>query len=530
MKLKFCGAARVVTGSCHLFELNEKKILVDCGLQQGAGEIDNTILPFNPAEIDAVIVTHAHIDHSGRLPFLVKLGYRGPIYCTRLTAELLGIMLRDSAYIQENDTAWENQKGKRAGRLPKEPLYTIADAESCLLQLRPVDYQNHFAVCEGLRACFQDAGHLLGSAMVELWAKEGETEKKLVFSGDIGNKNQPIIRDPAKLTEADYVVMESTYGTRYHEVETVYTEDLAEIIGQTLAKGGNVVIPAFAVGRTQELLYYIREIKERGLVPELPDFPVYIDSPLAEEATRIFSGNLSGYIDGAAENLVKDGVGMLSFPGLTLCKSVDESKRLNADGLPKVIISASGMCDAGRIRHHLKHNLWRPECTVVFVGYQANGSLGRLLLDGVPRVKLFGEEIAVKAKIVNFPGLSSHADCDGLLEWIQAFQPTPQHVFVVHGDEEVAPLFAEKLNTLGIPAHAPLFTEEYDLLKNEVAQAGFIQKRIKPVPEKVNPAYLRLVEAGNALLALIKRKKNDSSRNLLLFAEQLKALTKKWED
>ena len=431
MKLTFYGAARAVTGSCFRLDTGGKSVLIDCGLQQGRDEIDNEQFPFNAAEIEYVLVTHAHIDHSGRLPLLVKKGFRGEIITTRLTAELLNIMLLDSAHIHEMEAQWENQKGKRAGREPKEPLYTAQDVLNCMKLVRTYDYNREFEIFGGLKGRFQDAGHLLGSAFIELWITEGDVTKKIVFSGDIGNINQPIIRDPTYIKEADYVVSESTYGNRYHEGEGEYIEGLAEILDETFAKGGNVIIPAFAVGRTQELLYFFREIKKRGLVRSKPDFDVYVDSPLARRATEIFSGDLTGYMDEEAKALVLDGECMLCFPNLRLTETTDESRALNDDMTPKVIISASGMCDAGRIRHHLKHNLWRSECAVVFVGYQAEGSLGRMLLDGVKKVKLFGEEIAVKARIVNFKGMSAHADLEGLKGWVSAYNPKPKHVFVV---------------------------------------------------------------------------------------------------
>ena len=410
MKLSFYGADQCVTGSCHCLEVNGKKILVDCGLQQGRDEVDNASLPFHPGAIDCVLVTHAHIDHSGRLPLLIKNGFEGKIITTRLTAQLLDIMLQDSAHIQESDAEYQNRKNLRAGRPTVQPLYTVEDAERVKEFVQTCEYGETVQLCEGVTAEFIDAGHLLGSASIRVTAHEGGETRVIVFSGDIGNVDQPIIRDPQFFDSADYVLMESTYGNRNHTEVWSYTEDLAQIIDETLGRGGNVVIPSFAVGRTQELLYFIREIKDKNMVKSVKDFPVYVDSPLAKSATSIFCGNLHGYLDEAAIELVKDGTHMFSFPGLHLTETTDESKQLNLDGTPKVIISASGMCDAGRIRHHLKHNLWRPESSVVFVGFQSPGTLGRHLLEGAESVKMFGEEIAVRAKIVNFQGLSSHAD------------------------------------------------------------------------------------------------------------------------
>lgn len=532
MKLSFYGADKTVTGSCHCVEVNGKRILIDCGLQQGAGDKDNSTLPFAPASIDAVLVTHAHIDHSGRLPLLVKQGYHGPILTTRLTAQLLSIMLRDSAHIQESDAAWENQKGRRAGREDVEPLYTIADAEAALKLLQTCNYGETVDVFPGVSARFYDAGHLLGSAMIELNLRENDVEKTIVFSGDIGNVNHPIIRDPSYLTRADYVVMETTYADRNHPPEQAYTEELAEIIDSTLGKGGNVVIPAFAVGRTQELLYYIREIKERGLVQSVPDFPVYVDSPLAGEATRIFMGDLRGYTDDETADLAEKGINILAFPGLNVTQTLEESKWLNTDQTPKVILSASGMCDAGRIRHHLKHNLWRPECTIVFVGFQAYGSLGRILVDGEKKeVKLFGEEIAVRARIAQLFGLSSHADRTALLRWINNYTPRPEHVFLVHGEEQNTVSFAETLREAGFAAHAPDYTEVYDLAANALVQAGvpFIEEKEKKKTPKESPVYQRLWAMGQRLLEVIRHNKGGANKDLAKFADQISALCEKWD-
>ena len=532
MKLSFYGADQCVTGSCHCLEVNGKKILVDCGLQQGRDEVDNASLPFHPGAIDCVLVTHAHIDHSGRLPLLIKNGFEGKIITTRLTAQLLDIMLQDSAHIQESDAEYQNRKNLRAGRPTVQPLYTVEDAERVKEFVQTCEYGETVQLCEGVTAEFIDAGHLLGSASIRVTAHEGGETRVIVFSGDIGNVDQPIIRDPQFFDSADYVLMESTYGNRNHTEVWSYTEDLAQIIDETLGRGGNVVIPSFAVGRTQELLYFIREIKDKNMVKSVKDFPVYVDSPLAKSATSIFCGNLHGYLDEAAIELVKDGTHMFSFPGLHLTETTDESKQLNLDGTPKVIISASGMCDAGRIRHHLKHNLWRPECTVVFVGYQGEGTLGRTLLEGVKSVKLFGEEIAVHAQIVNFQGLSSHADRNHLLSWIQAIQaPKPQHVFVVHGDREVAPFFAKTIQGLGFTAHAPQYTEVYDLIADKVTEPGYLPERKARTTGgmRASAAYERLVAVGNMLMESIKRSRGRDNKSLARFADQLRQLLEKWE-
>ncbi len=531
MKLTFFGAAHAVTGSCHCLEVNGKKILVDCGLQQGRDEHDNNALDFAPSYIDYVLVTHAHIDHSGRLPLLVKEGFSGPIYTTRLTGQLLSIMLRDSAHIQESDAQWQNQKGKRAGREAVEPLYTLADAEAAVQQVTTVEYGQRFELCPGVSVRFNDAGHLLGSSTVEIWMTEGDVSKKIVFSGDLGNVDQPIIRDPQFVDQADYVVTESTYGDRNHEPPESYVESLATLIDDVFSKGGNIIIPSFAVGRTQELLYFLREIKSEGLVRSVPNFTVCVDSPLAAEATRIYAGNLHGYLDEEAIAVLQGGEDLFTFPGLTLTQSTEESKALNMDKTPKIIISASGMCDAGRIRHHLKHNLWRPECAVVFVGYQGEGTLGRRLLEGAKTVKLFGEEIAVRARIVNFKGLSSHADRDHLIAWVSHFSPTPQQVFVVHGDAPVTQLFADTLNQLGIPAHAPLYEEVYDLAANHMLAEGVVlETRPKTFgASSGSPAFVRLQDVAKELELLISRSRGRPNKDLAKLADQLRQVMDKWD-
>ena len=530
MKLSFFGADQCVTGSCHCLEINGKRILIDCGLQQGRDEIDNRELPFAPNTVDYVLITHAHIDHSGRVPMLVKEGFTGTIWTTRLTADLLEIMLADSAHIQESDAEYENRKNQRAGRPLVEPIYTVEDAMKTMDYVRTCEYGQTIDVCQGVKATFTDAGHLLGSASITLDLEEGEVKKTVVFSGDIGNINQPIIRDPILLKRADYVVMESTYGDRNHQEVWSYTSELAKVIDRTLGRGGNVVIPAFAVGRTQEILYFLRRIKQEHLVKSVADFPVYIDSPLASKATTIFCGDLHGYLDEEALALVKDGTAMFSFPGLRLTESVEESKLLNTDKTPKVIISASGMCDAGRIRHHLKYNLWRRESTIVFVGFQSPGTLGRTLLDGAKSVKLFGEEVAVLAEIENFKGLSSHADRDHLFQCAQSFE-NPAHFFVVHGDREVAPYFADSLQRLGLSAHAPQYTEVYDLAAGRQLSPGYLPERKVSdfAGGRVSNAYQRLVAMGKLLQEVIVRSKGRANRDLGNFADQIKQLIDKWE-
>lgn len=528
MRLIFYGADKEVTGSCHGLEVRGRKILIDCGLQQGADEDDNRLLPFYAEQVDFVIVTHAHIDHSGRLPLLVKNGYRGKIYATGATCDLLSIMLRDSAHIQETDAVNDNRKGRRAGREPEEPIYTVGDAQETIGRLVRCTYGETVELCEGVRFRLTDAGHLLGSASVELWAEENGETRKIVFSGDIGNLNQPIIRDPQYIREADCVVMESTYGNREHDPIVNYIPQLAEVFDKTLAAGGNVVIPSFAVGRTQELLYFIREMKERGLVKSVPDFPVYIDSPLAAEATEIYAGDLTGYADEDTIRVIREGFRPLSFPNLNICESAEESRRLNEDSTPKVILSSSGMCEAGRIRHHLKHNLWRPECAVVFVGYQAEGTLGRMLADGARQVKLFGEEIAVRAQVYNFKALSGHADHRGLLRWIDSFSPRPQRVFVVHGERDICEGFTSELRQLGFNACAPNFRAAADLLTNTILDEGVEPERRAGKVQKAPAVFGRLTEAGQRLLRVIRANEGGANKDLARFADQINSLCDKW--
>ena len=473
MKLHFFGADQCVTGSCHCLEVNGKRILIDCGLQQGRDEVDNSSLPFHAGNIDYVLVTHAHIDHSGRIPLLVKQGFRGRILTTRLTAQLMDIMLQDSAHIQESDAEYKNRKNLRAGRPVVEPLYTVEDALQVKEFITTCEYGETVDLCEGVQVECIDAGHLLGSASMKLTVTENGETLTIVFSGDIGNVDQPIIRDPQFFHQADFVVMESTYGNRNHTEVWSYTDELAQIIDETLGNGGNVVIPSFAVGRTQEMLYFIREIKERRLVHGHDGFKVYVDSPLAIEATRVFAENYLDCYDTAAMALVQKGINPLTFQGLEVAVTPDDSMAINFDKSPKVIISASGMCEAGRIRHHLKHNLWRPECTILFVGYQAIGTLGRNIIEGEKEVRLFGETITVNAHIEELAGVSGHADKKGLLNWVNHFEKKPERVFVVHGEDLVCEDFTKCLKEeYGYNAFAPYSGACFDLAANQMISEG----------------------------------------------------------
>ncbi len=438
MKIKFCGAASSVTGSCHLITTDGHKLLIDCGQFQGNKALEALNaepFPFDPEEIDYVILSHAHIDHSGRLPLLVKRGYRGPIYCTDATADLLGIMLRDSAYIHEKEAQWANQKAERSNKPMVEPLYTVQDAEEALKLVKPVLYDQLIPLNEKIRFVFNDAGHILGSSIVELWTEENDNVTKLVFSGDLGNMDRPLLRNPTIIKSADYLIMEATYGNRDHPENRKSVEELMKIIVDTTRRGGSVIIPSFAVGRTQELIYELKCFYDchNEFQADLDRVMVYIDSPMATSATEVFRRNAQVF-DEETKNLILEGSNPLDFKNLKFTRTSEESKQLNLDTTPKVIISASGMCEAGRIRHHLKHNLWNPKNSIVFVGYQAEGTLGRLILDGVKDVTLFGEEIHIQAQIHNLEGLSGHADRNGLLNWLAGFKKVPEQIFLVHGE------------------------------------------------------------------------------------------------
>ncbi|WP_022768713.1 MULTISPECIES: MBL fold metallo-hydrolase RNA specificity domain-containing protein [unclassified Butyrivibrio] len=531
MKLMFIGADHEVTGSCHFIEAAGKNILVDYGMEQGRNYFENVPLPVSAPEIDYVFLTHAHVDHSGNLPLLYAKGFRGKIFSTEATAELCNIMLRDCAHIQMQEAEWRNRKGKRTKEIDIiEPTYTMEDAENTIRCFVPCSYGTEINVCEGIKIRFTDIGHLLGSSSIEVWLQEKNVEKKLVFSGDIGNKNQPLIKDPQMTEEADYVVMESTYGDRLHPGERPdYVKELAAILDRTFARGGNVVIPSFAIGRTQEVLYFIRLIKRGQLVTSKPDFKVFVDSPLAVEATEIFERNQYDCYDDEALELIRKHINPITFPGLNLSITTEESRAINEDPEPKVIISAAGMCDAGRIRHHLKHNLWREESTILFVGYQSVGTTGRAIIDGAEQVKLFGETIDVKAEIAKLEGLSGHADHNGLIEWIEGFKKRPKKVFVVHGEDSVCTSFAKCLeNEHGFDAYAPYSGTEFDIISGQIMKEGI------PVPVKkkestlVSDVYARLKAAGARLMGIIAKAEGMTNKDKAKFADQINSLCDKW--
>lgn len=534
MKLEFLGAAHEVTGSCHYLEFADKHVLVDCGMEQGPDLYVNQEIPVNASTIDYVFVTHAHIDHSGLLPMLYNHGFRGQIFTTTATHQLCEIMLKDSAHIQMFEAEWKNRKAKRAGRPEVVPLYDMNDAVGILGHFVSCDYHSVINVCEGLKVRFVDAGHLLGSSSIEMWISEntaeGVEERKIVFSGDIGPGNRPLIKDPEYLTSADYVVMESTYGDRTHETPPDYAVELARVIRDTFTRGGNLVIPAFSVGRTQEMLYFIRRIKMENLLPEFQNFEVYVDSPLAVEATTIFGKNVQDCFDDTALALVQQGINPIGFPGLRMAITSDESKMINFNDKPKVILSASGMCEAGRIRHHLKHNLWRKDSTILFVGYQVPGTLGNMLLNGAKEVKLFGETIEVQAKIENLPGISGHADVNQLTKWVSMFDPKPKRVFIVHGEDKVTEQFAAHIHEeLGLEAYAPFSGDAFDLLTGACVAQGSREAVEKKSTRAVNNIFARLVAAGERLMTVIRKCEGMPNRELGKFADQINELCNKWE-
>ena len=440
MKIKFIGASMSVTGSCHLITTDKYKILLDCGQYQGSksmNALNYEDFGFNPNEIDFVLLSHAHIDHSGRLPLLVKRGYSGPIYATVATKDLIGIMLKDSGYIHEKEAEWDNKKALRTGKPLVEPLYTVEDAEKSLKNVKSVLYGQIITINPDIKVRYNDAGHILGSAMLEIWVTENEKVYKIVFSGDIGVKGRPILKDPTIIEEADYLIMETTYGNRVHEANTKSIESFIDIILNTTRRGGTIVIPSFAVGRTQEIIYELNRFYEGHAEhqKELDGIMVYVDSPLATSATEIFRRNAQDF-DEETKNYILKGDNPLDFKNLKFTRTSEESKALNFNTSPKIIISASGMCEAGRIKHHLKHNLWNPKSSIVFVGYQAEGTLGRSIINGDKDVTVLGEKVHVSAEIHNLEGFSGHADKDGLLDWLKGFKTKPHSIFLVHGEAE----------------------------------------------------------------------------------------------
>ncbi len=473
MKIQFCGASNTVTGSCHLITTEKHKILLDCGQFQG-GKAQEALnyedFPFDPAEVDFMILSHPHIDHCGRIPLLVKRGFKGPIYCTDACGDLLEVMLKDSGYIHEKEAEWANKKNERKGRPMVEPLYTFNDAMDALTFVKPVLYDQLVEIDEEIKICFNDAGHILGSAITELWVTEGDNVSKIVFSGDLGVMDRPILRNPTIIKKADYVIMEATYGNRLHPANAMDVKRLMDIIRDTAARGGTTVIPAFAVGRTQELIYELNRVidSDSEYRKDFEDLKVYIDSPMATTATEVFKRNAQVFDEETKEYITR-GDNPLEFKNLKFTRSTQESMMLNASKEPKVIISASGMCEAGRIRHHLKHNLWDERNSIVFVGYQAEGSLGRLIVEGAQEVTLFGEKINVKAQIHNLQGFSGHADKNGLMAWLGGFKKEPKHIFLVHGEMDAKEDFAASVKEeLGYEPIVVRGNSEFVLEKDEI--------------------------------------------------------------
>lgn len=538
MKITFLGAAKTVTGSNFLVEAAGKKFLVDCGMYQGKAteekENEDPFL-FNVNEIDFMLLTHAHIDHSGRIPKLYNEGYKNPIYATKATCDLCKIMLPDSGHIQEMEIEWRNKKRKREGKKELPPLYTAEIATKSLDLFKSVKYDEIIEIDSNIKVRFNDAGHMLGSSIIEIWVTENGKIEKAVFTGDIGNNDIPLLASPTMIESADYLIMESTYGSRLHMRNDDKAEMFLNIVSQTLDNGGTVVIPSFAVGRTQEIVYELNKLKENTDDEEfikkyktLMSVPVYVDSPLAISATEIFRDNMDLFDDDVKEEMEK-GDNPLEFPGLQFTKTSEESKALNESNKSSIIISASGMCEVGRIKHHLKHNLWNPKSTILFVGYQAPGTLGAKLVNGEKRVKIFGEEIAVNARIEYIEGYSGHADQEWLLNFIYSFIKKPKHIFLVHGEEDSQIVLKEKiLQTTGIPVTIPDFGETYEL-NDEIKVTNKIElpTRYKPLRLEVLDRMQKLKDEVADMTSILKEEiisENAKDAEVAIINEKIKEL------
>ena len=487
MKITFLGATRTVTGSNFLVEAVGKKFLVDCGMWQGKKEMEEenfNEFDFDPKQIDFMLLTHAHIDHSGRIPKLYNEGFRNKIYAHKATCDLCSLMLPDSGHIQEMESEWKNRKRKRRGEPERPPLYTAEEAARCLEIFEAVNYDEIIEIDENIHVRFNDAGHMLGSSIIELWVKEDGKEVKTVFTGDLGNNDIPLLDSPTMIEDADYLVMESTYGSRLHVRNDEKAKIFLDVVSETLDKQGTVVIPSFAVGRTQEILYELNKIKENTddedferKYKTLMKAPVYVDSPLAISATEVFRENMDLFEEDVQKEIMS-GDNPLEFPGLKFTMTTDESKALNEDPTPSIIISASGMCEVGRIKHHLKHNLWNPNSTILFVGYQAPGTLGYSIVNGAKTVKIFGEEIAVNARIEYIEGYSGHADQEWLMNFIYSFITKPKHIFLVHGEEESQDVLEKKIiDETGISVTTPEYGETYEL-NDQITMTNKIERKI----------------------------------------------------
>ncbi len=522
MNIRFLGAVEGVTGSCHLIEFRDKLIMLDCGMYQGKDKDFNYKgHEVSPENIDYLLLSHSHIDHSGRIPLLVKNGFKGTIYCSKPTYDLCEIMLLDSAHIQEAEAEWRNRKARRSGKPTVPPLYTQTNVYDSFKYFKPVLYEQIVKIDEFLTVRFNDAGHVLGSSIIEMWFEEDDGITKVVYSGDLGMRDKPLLKDPVIIGSADYVILESTYGNRIHANTEQPEEQLLNIILKTVRRGGTVIIPSFAVGRTQEIIYHLNKYYENSLgsasdkINELKRIPVYIDSPLAKKATEVFWRNAHAF-DKEARNYLMMGDNPLQFENLHFTENVEESKMLNHSDEPKIIISSSGMCDAGRIKHHLKHNLWKKECSVVFVGYQAEGTLGRRILDGAKDVKIFGEEIHVNAEIHNVEGFSAHADRNGLINWLKGFKEKPRKIFLVHGEAQSKAEFANEIkNILDIDCVIPAYNVIYKVKK----RAEVVELSLK---HRTWEEWAAVEE--NALMEELKNK----LRNLKRVSETAFNLTEEW--
>ncbi len=539
MKITFLGATKMVTGSNFLVEAAGKRFLVDCGMYQGKAELEmENYNPFdyNPAEIDFMLLTHAHIDHSGRIPKLYNEGFKGPIYAHKATCDLCGIMLPDSGHIQEMESEWKNKKRIRKGESPLPPLYTAEDAINSQELFVPVKYDEIIQIDENINVRFNDAGHMLGSSIIEIWVKEDGKETKAVFSGDLGNNDIPLLSSPTMIDTADYLVMESTYGSRLHIKNNQKAELFLNIVSETIDNGGTVVIPSFAVGRTQEILYELNKIKENTSDAEfmrkyktLMKVPVYVDSPLAISATEIFKQNTELFDDEIKEEMER-GDNPLEFPGLKFTQTADESKALNESPESSIIISASGMCDVGRIKHHLKHNIWNPNSTILFVGYQAPGTLGYSIVNGAKKVTIFGEEFAVNARIEYIEGYSGHADQEWLMNFVYSFISKPTHIFLVHGEEESQEVLRDKiLEGTGIGVTIPEYGETYELTGETKLVNKLRIRKAKSMRQEILARLNKLQHEINDMDASVKEDVEDTNlrdEDMFRINEKIKDLEK----
>lgn len=539
MKITFLGAARTVTGSNFLVEGAGKKFLVDCGMWQGKAEQEmenDQEFEFNPADIDFVLLTHAHIDHSGRIPKLYKEGFRNKVYAHKATCDLCALMLPDSGHIQETESEWKNRKRMRKGEKPIPPIYTAEEAAKCLEIFEAVQYDKIIEITPEIHVRFNDAGHMLGSSIIEVWIKEDGKETKTVFTGDLGNNDIPLLSPLTMIEDTDYLVMESTYGSRLHVKNEQKAEIFLNVVSETLDNGGTVVIPSFAVGRTQEILYELNKLKEEKEDEEfirkykiLMKTPVYVDSPLAISATEVFSDNMDLFDEETKEEMAK-GDNPLEFPGLQFTKTADESKALNEDPRPSIIISASGMCEVGRIKHHLKHNLWNPKSTILFVGYQAPGTLGYNIVNGAKTVKIFGEEIAVNARIEYIEGYSGHADQELLMNFIYSFIKKPKHIFLVHGEPESQDILRDKIESdTGLGVTIPEFGETYEL-KDDILLTNKIHRKVnKNLKTEVSERIEKIKDELKDMESYVKQDiqdKNLRDEDIFRINEKIKELEK----